>query len=270
MTQYYADFHTHSNRSPDAFTSMTDMARAGIKAGLNELCFTDHVDPISLRKTYPRGYDWDALRREFDKAQDACGDQITLRLGIELGQIGRDLDLTDRLMATAPPLDFIIGSVHEMTRKRNFASLFLSNERDEAKCRDILDDYLDAVLEIVRWGRFHVVGHLTLPLRYMNENLGLHMEFDGFEDKMGLILQTVVDNGLGIELNTNRGNRPLPDDKWLKLYRSLGGTIITTGSDAHSPKYVGCAIVERQQLLRDCGFAAFCTFADSKPIFHRL
>lgn len=173
-------------------------------------------------------------------------------------------------MSTAPPLDFVIGSVHELTKKHQFASLFLSEERDEAKCRALLDDYLDAVLEMVQWGQFHVVGHLTLPLRYMNEHLGLHMEFDGFEEKMEQILQTVVENGLGIELNTNRGNRPLPDDRWLKLYHHLGGTIITTGSDAHSPQYVGCAIKERQQLLCDCGFTAFCTFVDSKPVFHSL
>lgn len=270
MTHYYADFHTHSDRSPDAFTSMTEMARAGIRAGMQELCFTDHVDPYSIYRVSPDGYDWDALQREFHKAQDACGDEIILRLGIELGQIGRDYALTERLMSTAPPLDFIIGSVHELSQKRQFASLFLSEERDEGKCRELLDDYLDAVLEMVQWGQFHVVGHLTLPLRYMNENLGLHMEFDGFEDKMEHILQTVIDNGLGIELNTNRGNRPLPDDKWLKLYRNLGGTIITTGSDAHTPKYVGCAIQERQQLLRDCGFTAFCTFTGGKPIFHPL
>jgi uncharacterized pyridoxamine 5'-phosphate oxidase family protein len=33
---------------------------------------------------------------------------------------------------------------------------------------------------------------------------------------------------------------------------------------------VGCAIPERQQLLRDCGFRYFCTFEGGKPIFRPL
>ena len=53
------------------------------------------------------------------------------------------------------------------------------------------------------------------------------------------------------------GNTPLPDAPLLRLYRELGGEIITLGSDAHDTRYVGCAIRERQELLRQCGFQLF-------------
>ena len=62
---YLADYHTHSRVSPDANTSMADMAEAAIKAGLDELCFTDHVEPIVWGSTKLRGpYDWGGLERE--------------------------------------------------------------------------------------------------------------------------------------------------------------------------------------------------------------
>ena len=50
----------------------------------------------------------------------------------------------------------------------------------------------------------------------------------------------------------------------------LGGEAVTLGTDAHAAKFVGCAVRERQALLRDCGFRRFCTFARRKPVWHEL
>ena len=99
------------------------------------------------------------------------------------------------------------------------------------------------------WGRFSVLGHLTLPLRYMNERRGFHATFDGFEEEMEEIFRILIRQGRGIEVNTNRGHQPLPGEKWLRMYRDLGGEIVTLGSDAHATRQVGCAIREGQALL---------------------
>lgn len=91
---------------------------------------------------------------------------------------------------------------------------------------------------MAKWGKFSVLGHLTLPLRYLNEKRGFHLTFDGFEAEVEAIFRALIENGCGIEINTNRGNDPLPGEKWLRMYRQLGGEIITLGSDAHSPNFV--------------------------------
>ena len=134
----------------------------------------------------------------------------------------------------------------------------------------VIDSYLEDVLRLARWGRFSVLGHLTLPLRYMNENLGEQMTFDGHYDQCREIFRALIESGCGIECNTNRGNVPLPDAPLLKLYRETGGEIITIGSDAHSAEYVGCCVRETQALLRTCGFRYFCTFEGGKPTFRKL
>ena len=54
------------------------------------------------------------------------------------------------------------------------------------------------------------------------------------------------------------------------MYRELGGEIITLGTDAHTPEFAGCAVRERQELLRRCGFTRFCTFERRQPIWHNL
>ena len=269
--RYLADYHTHSRISPDARHPMTEMARAAAEAGLDEICFTDHVEPILLGSGALRDhYDWAALAAEYAAAREDWDGKLTLRLGIELGEAVRDLPRTERLLADAPELDFIIGSIHALSEAFGHEGLYTFCPADEAEARRGIADYLDRVQALADWGGFDVLGHLTLPLRYLNELYGFHMTFDGFEPQMESILRTVIRGGRGIELNTNRGHTPLPDEKWLRMYRELGGEIITLGSDAHAPGAVGTAIRENQALLRRCGFTRFCTFCRRQPIWHEL
>ncbi len=268
---YLADYHIHSRVSPDARFSMTAMAEAAAAAGLDELCFTDHVEPIVWGSTRLRGpYDWSVLTAEFDEAQRALGGRLRLRLGIELGDAVWDLVHTERLLADLPPVDFLIGSIHMLSERFGGVNLYFFAPRDEAEAREGMADYLERVRRLAAWGKFDVLGHLTLPLRYLNENRGFHLCFDGFEAEIREILRTLIQQGRGIEVNTNRGNTPLPDAKWLRMYRELGGEIVTLGTDAHTPEFVGCAIRERQRLLRECGFTRFCTFDRRKPVWHDL
>lgn len=268
---YLADYHTHTQFSPDAESSMADMARAAIKAGLDEICFTDHVEPLTWGGLEKRGpYDWPRLTGDFRAAQEAVGDQIQLRLGVELGDAQWAPAHLETLLIGAPDFDFIIGSIHILSRKYQGEDLYTFSPADETAAQTSLEDYLEEVLELARLGGFDVLGHLTLPLRYLNEMRGFHVSFDPFEEEIRAILKTLIEGGRGIEVNVNRGNTPLPDGKWLKIYRELGGEIITLGTDAHRPSDVGRSIRERQTLLRDCGFTRFCTFEKRKPIWHEL
>ena len=250
---------------------MTEMAEAARRLGFQEICFTDHVEPIWFGSTAPRKtYDWGPLTEEFRAAQAAVGDRIRLRLGVELGDAVWDLDRSEAIMARAPALDFVIGSIHILSEQMDGRDLYSLAPRDEAETQACLADYLCQIQRLARWGGFHVLGHLTLPLRYLNENRGMHVSFDGFEAEMEDIFRTIIPKGIGIELNTNRGNTPLRDAKWLKLYRGMGGEVITLGTDAHAPAAVGCAIREGQALLRECGFRRFCTFRQGQPVWHDL
>lgn len=269
---YLADYHTHSRISQDARHSMTAMAEAAVSAGLDELCFTDHIEPIIWYSTQLRQepIDWQAMLAEFAAAKAAVGDRIRLRLGIELGDAMWGFAHTERLLADAPALDFVIGSVHTLSEPYGGIDLYLFEPKSEQEARRGMADYLEQVYKMANWGKFSVLGHLTLPLRYLNENRGFDLTFDGFEAEIEDILRILIQKGCGIEVNTNRGNMPLPDGKWLRMYRGLGGEIITLGTDAHTPNFVGCAIRERQELLRECGFKRFCTFEKMQPIFHAL
>lgn len=247
-------------------------ARAS-NGGLSEICFTDHVEPIVWGTSTPRAgeYDWAALRAQYDEAVRLYGDRITLRLGMELGEAYLDFPIADHLADTAPGLDFVIGSVHMFRDEDGCTDLFyVDSDRDDAYYHHVIDAYLTEMLSLAKWGRFSVLGHLTLPVRCINEIRGKDIPFRPHMAQVEEILRILIEKGVGIECNTNRGHTPLPDAEILTLYRRLGGEIITLGSDAHTADYLGCAIAERQELLRSCGFRYFTTFQKGKPDFRPL
>ena len=56
----------------------------------------------------------------------------------------------------------------------------------------------------------------------------------------------------------------------LKLYRELGGEIITIGSDSHKAEHLGAYIKEAGHLLKELGFQYFCTYEKQQPVFYGL
>ena len=84
----------------------------------------------------------------------------------------------------------------------------------------------------------------------------------------------VIAEGKGIEINTSSHRYGLqdtmPSTDILKLYRDLGGKILTIGSDSHKPEHLGTYIEESKALLKEMGFQKFCTYEKMKPVFHEL
>ena len=201
---YLADYHVHSTCSQDGRQTMAQAAQAAVAAGMDELCLTDHVDTIYWGpEQKPRwDFDWDAVRRQFRQAQEQWGHRITLRLGAELGEAAMSFQRAEHLMQNAPPLDFVIGSVHMLSERFNGVDLYYFDPKDDDEARAGMADYLRQARRLAEWGRFNVLGHLTLPLRYMNENLGEQMTFDGHYDQCREIFRALIESGCGIECNT--------------------------------------------------------------------
>ena len=266
---YLADYHTHTLCSPDARNSMAEMAAAAAEAGLDEICFTDHVEPLEWNMTVLRtaDHDWAPAVRAFAEAGASAGGAVRLRLGAELGDAPWDFAWAERQLERAPDLDCVIGSIHSLPPPAD-CNLALFSPAGETEALAGLSDYLRQVERMVRWGKFQVVGHLTLPLRYLNERRGFHLTFDGFEAEIEAILRLAAEKGLGIEVNTNHGKSFLPDGKWLRMYRQLGGEIITLGSDAHRVSDVGYAIREGQELLAGVRLPALLHLDRGEPVWH--
>lgn len=111
---FITDYHCHSTVSPDGHNTMREMAEAAVRLGVDDLCFTDHIEPLPWdRWNEPpkekHSYDWAPMLAQFREAQEAVGGRIKLHMGVELGECSFAPDVADSFLDDAPPLDFTIG-----------------------------------------------------------------------------------------------------------------------------------------------------------------
>ena len=236
-----ADYHVHTEFSDDSEYQMEQVVRDSIVMGLDEICFTDHVD-------YGVKNDWDD------------GEKIRYREGIP-GEPVHTIEQYEKLYAKYP-FDFIILSVHEVEDKEFWTQDF---QRDRTQ-QEYNERYYEELLYLVQnYHNYSVLGHMDLITRY--DKAGTY-PFEKLKPIFTEILKT------GIEVNTSSHRYGLsdltPSRDILKLYRELGGTIITIGSDSHKPEHLGTFIDETKQELKTLGFKEFCTFDKMKPIYHQL
>ncbi|MBQ8928456.1 MAG: histidinol-phosphatase HisJ family protein [Oscillospiraceae bacterium] len=270
------DCHTHTEISPDSEAKLAQMCARAAALGLRAYAVTDHVE---LCRYFPQGYYGVQPRNEedfFDYAQrferamqqneaarGLCGDMCFVS-GIEMGEPDADFGLAESLYRDKR-LDFTIASLHELRGKLDF--YFLDYTQEDAYA--LLDAYFASLEEISRHDCYDVLGHLTYPLRYIEGEAGIRVDLGRYEERIAQILRNAITRGRGIELNTSgyrqRYGKPLPGERLLRLYRDLGGTILTLGSDAHRPEDVGAGIAQGAALAASCGFDRVCYFLRHEP-----
>ena len=138
----------------------------------------------------------------------------------------------------------------------------------------VVEDYFLSILRnIQEYDQFQVYGHLDYIVRYAPEKDRYYNPLQ-YHEVCEKILRHLIEHGKGIEINTSGYKSglkfPNPHPDLLKLYRRLGGEIITFGSDAHFPEYVGYESKKACDLLKDCGFSYYTTFKNQIPEFHKL
>ena len=266
-----ADYHVHCSCSADSDTPPEAQVQAALACGLEELCITDHVDMADRAGVIgPYDYDWSEIRRVNLELREKYGHRLALPMGAELGVAHMDLDMANRYLDAIPEIDFVIASQHHVSARCGGIDLW-DYTFPSGKTEMMLTDYFADLLTVAKWGRFSVLGHLTLPVRYMLRNGLPRPDLTPYRDQMDALLKCLIENGLGLECNTSKGSGlRLPDGDILRRYRELGGEIITLGSDAHTPEAVGAGIRDAQELLRECGFRYVSAFRERKPVFHKL
>lgn len=269
------DFHIHSTCSDDAKDSMTDMALACAKAGIEVVCFTDHFDLDDYRTGEPISDPlavWPTVLQQYAEAKAACEGIIDLRLGMELGEANHNPALAARC-AAQPELDFVLGSTHNL---RSTTDFYYLQYQSLDHCYALLDTYMAELLELAALDCFDCMSHIGYTRRYMlAAGYDAVITLDRYGDQLDQIYRTLIQNGRGIEINCSGFRHPgiatsIPDLPLLKRYRELGGEIITIGTDAHRLSDVGLFLREGYELLAEAGFRYVCLYRNRTPEFIKL
>lgn len=265
---FLADYHTHSICSPDGHAPLEEMARSALDAGLNELCLTDHCDLLDYHGNPVLFYSWAPVEEQLRLARPQFEGRLTIKMGLELGEAWENPDLAAQIVSH-PELDFVLGSIHNLSSVGGGVDLGMIHYESEDQCREVLDKYFDTMETLVEMPCFDILAHVIYPLRYMGRD-GFHLTLEPYEARLRKIFARLIAQGRGIELNTTRGTT-VEDWRWLlELYKDCGGTLLTLGSDAHYPPHVGAGLHPAATLLKELGFSSIATYEKHKPTLHPL
>ena len=261
-----SDYHIHTQASFDCFSASDMMAQAAIDAGISAIAFTDHMDflpetPLDWQT------DFDAAYREIKATRDRFAGQLDIAWGAEFGQSQYNEAEALRFTETYQP-DFIIGSIHYLDPTYDIGIGGVS-DRDPVQ---LFHTYLDMVLDLAQHQDYDVLGHLTYPWRYYKREMDYDYDARDYREQFDAIFDALIARGKGLEINTSGMRQPLadclPNEMILTWYRTRGGELLTTGSDAHRPEHVGFAIAEVTQMAQRIGFEGIATYRKRRPTIH--
>jgi histidinol-phosphatase (PHP family) len=266
------DYHVHSLFSADGKMSMTEACARAVRLTINEIAFTDHVDYVYPGSTLNWEFDQETYEREIVRCESLFGGELTVIRGAELG-LHLNSHARNEAFTNSYPFDFLIGSVHIVgAQDLDNGEYFEGRSLDDAA-----RGYLEAVNQCVReYSGFNVLGHLDLFKRYLHfiNCKRQDVNWADYQDIIEDTFRVLIETGRGIEVNMS-GYRSgagytLPEPEMVRLYRRLGGEVITVGSDAHCVEQVGLQLRRGYEILTQAGFKYVTTFRRREPLFRQL
>lgn len=259
-----SDYHMHTSFSFDCDFNMEKEIRVAMDKGLEEICFTEHVDHLEKRGN---DVNFEEYNHEYQRCKEIYDHQINLKFGVEFGIQPHTVDLFEEDFKKYD-FDFVILSCHQIDDKELW-----NKEYQQGKTQEEINEgyYQNIYQSMLRYKNYSVLGHLDAIKR--------DDPYGEYEDEKAMtiltkILKQAISDGKGIEVNTSNFRYGLfdltPSKKILKLYYDLGGKILTFGSDTHKEEHVGYKIEEVKRMVKEIGFTHFCTFEKMKPIYHKL
>ena len=261
------DSHVHSDNSHDGEHSVTFICEMAERKEMMGLCITDHYElnldteqaDLCLRNSFI----------ETGKARQAFDYRLLVLNGIEMGQAIHNLPKAESVLRKYR-FDFVLGSLHNIRDMDDFAYIDFSGLNSEL----ILDRYFAEVLELCQWGGFDSLAHLTYPLRYIVGQYHQQVDMNRYDEIIREILSTLAQKHLGLEINTAGLRREIgqtaPTLEYVKLFRELGGEILTFGSDAHRAQDVGAGLDVAFEMAKEAGFSYFAFYKKHEPRMLRL
>ena len=211
--------------------------------------------------------DYPRYAAEIHALRSKYRDRIAIKMGMEFGMQTHTIPQYEKLFSSYP-FDFIILSVHQVEDKEFWTQDF---QRGRTQEEYNLRYYEEMLALVQRYHHYSVLGHLDLISRY--DNAGYY-PFEKIQPIVTEILKTVIADGKGIEINTSSHRYGLkdltPSVDILRLYRELGGRILTIGSDSHRKEHLGAYIQDTMEEAKMLGFEEIYTFDQMRPIAHKL
>ena len=265
---FLVDCHNHTTNSYDGETPLFDMCDAANRKGFAVYCITEHYDCEAEKERLTPAHIINCYK-EIDAYKAAHPTGTKILKGIELGQILQGKEQAKWVMDTCgDQMDFVIGSLHNVKDNPDFYLIDYAAYGSE-KIEELCEAYYQELYEMSKVGGFDTVGHITYPYRYaVIRNVPINLK--RYDDIIEAMMKNLIHNGIAMEINTSGFRQgvgeTLPGRYHLKMYKELGGELLTVGSDAHRISDHGKNISDGLLLAKEMGFEYITYFEKRKPI----
>ncbi len=266
MYKNIVDLHVHTDNSFDGNHSATFFCEKAEMMDLRAIAFTDHCEVDQFRGD--DNYEKRIFQAFFEvsKVRSAFRGKILILNGIELGQPAYDIQTADDIVSRYD-YDHILGSVHNLRGGEDFYFMkdLTFNEADK-----LLKQYFNEIIEMLKWGKFDVLAHLTYPLRYFYSQSNLDIDLNNYKNQIDEILLMTAKSDKALEINTAALRQPLnklsPEVDIVKRFKELGGKFVSVGSDAHYTEHLACDIDMAYNCAIEAGFDSITFFQKHTPM----
>ena len=261
--KFISDSHTHSENSFDGKDSVIMLADRAYNLGLHSITVTDHCE---CNEYAQHNYHSDIVNSVMDvvKAKALYSGKMEVYKGIELGQATQNKAAAEDALSITD-YDFVLGSLHNLKGEQDFYFLEYTPENYHG----LLCRYFSELMELVEYGCFDSLAHLTYPFRYIVGNGMITFDIRFYQDMIDEVLKKLIEKEKALEINTS-GLRQiigttLPDENIIKRFHELGGKYVTLGSDAHRWGDVGAGIEDGLRIMLRCGYTHFTVYEKREP-----
>lgn len=264
---YRADLHCHSRFSFDSQSDIDEVILSAINKGLNEIALTDHCDlyQSEMLAQIEEPFDHKAAYELVCNKREEYRDRIKVTVGIEIGQGIERPDFVEKLLSEYK-YDMVIGSLHSLYRMPDFYLLDFSKITGK-QCELFLTQYFKEIEAMIDWGQFDTLAHLTYPVRYIKAG-GHNVDLSKHLSQIEIIFDKIIKKGIALEVNSSgyrqKLDSPLPPYDLLRVYRNMGGELITVGGDAHCTDDIARFFDVVYENLYEIGFKYICSFSERK------
>lgn len=269
-------FDTHNHLAPfsyDAIQTIEELLGQADRLNLAGVCTADHYEKDLF---YDHGrediFNIDEYFRQLLPIKNSRqAGQAKLLIGVEFGWLPH---LTAHLsdLAQAYPFDEIILSLHILDGEDPFIdkNAYLPGKME------VYSRYLNRMAEIVRvFPDFDILGHFDYISRYCDYP-DRKMRYDEMPGAFDNLLSALVSRGKSLEINTRTITKLLqvgydradawPDQAIIQRYLTLGGQLVSLGSDGHMPLGTGELVAETADWLKSAGCRHLVHYENRLPI----
>ena len=258
-----ASYHNHSNWS-DGKNSISEIIKHAARLGIDELGISDHY-ALHPQGTMPK---WSMPPQRLGEYIDelltlkpqANRQGVTLRLGLEVDWFPGHGQAIEAALKPHP-LDYIIGSVHEVDGFAIDGSPAKWQSLSEDEINEMNRRYWDHMKTLGDSGIFDIVAHIDLPKKF-----GFPPTID-LSTEIGIALDAIAASGMVVELNTSGWHKPCADAYPTPaiLEACFKRDIpVTLSADAHLGDHLLRDFERGSQRLREAGYAEIARFEGRK------